>query len=270
MNTFFTSLRHLALAILTTLGLCSGGAMAAQTAAVPDCHHDAAPVDVELYARDVLAGHIVTTSQVPVGTVLTMEYKTKDGKLHQITCRTTMQRTAALDVDGKIYDKKCGNRILAGFTVSTPPAVAASAPAVAASAVCTDDGCGNLTVINTVTHVTRRVELQTCHGSDARIPVEQKCPDVTLSPTNIVVPVAQVRCANCSQQQPAPQAQAKCEVSDGYRFCLGPPPQDCVCKVDADSSKKFQGVYFPGLQGGECKKAISLLARKHGFAVSMR
>ena len=268
MNTIFKSLHCMALVITAAAGLCSGGVMAA---AAPDCRHDAAPVDVELYARDVLAGRIVITAPVLTGTVLTMEYKTKDGKLHQITCKTTMDRTAALDVDGNTYDTKCGNRILSGFTVSRPAAASvASAPAVAASAVCAEDGCGNLTVTNTVTHVTRRVEMQTCHGSDVRISVEQKCPDVTLSPTNIVVLVAQVRCANCSQQQPAPQAQAKCEVSDGYRFCLGPPPQDCVCKVDADSSKKFQGVYFPGLQGGECKKAISLLARKYGFAVSMR
>ena len=268
MNTFFTSLRHLALAILTTLGLCSGGAMAAQTAAVPDCHHDAAPVDVELYARDVLAGHIVTTSQVPVGTVLTMEYKTKDGKLHQITCRTTMQRTAALDVDGKIYDKKCGNRILAGFTVSTPPAVAASAPAVAASAVCTEDGCGNLTVTNTVTHVTRRVELQTCHGSDVRIPVEQKFPDVTLSPTNIVVPVAQVRCVNCSQQQPAPQAQAKCGTEkDGTTACEGSPPAGCGCFLSVAGI--FPGAYFPEVRTEQaCTAVKARFAQVHNLRLT--
>jgi hypothetical protein len=82
---------------------------AAHAAAVQDCRHDVAPVEIGRYAADQKNNVIVSEEVIPVGSTVTMSYRVGDDMIGWVTCRTTKVRKHATVKGGEVYDIGCGN-----------------------------------------------------------------------------------------------------------------------------------------------------------------
>lgn len=130
--------------------------MAAHAAAVQDCRHDVAPVEVGRYAADKKNDVVVSEEVIPVGTTVTMSYKVGD-MVGWVTCRTTKIRKHATVKGGETYDIGCGNVIRkaekAASRKEEPVVASAPVPEKAPAAECGIDGCGNVTQTRTITNI---------------------------------------------------------------------------------------------------------------------
>lgn len=92
-------------------GVIATFSIAAQAAAVQDCRHDVAPVEVGRYAVDQKSGAVLSEEVIPVGSTVTMSYRVGDEMIGWVTCRTTKIRKHAAVKSGEVYDIGCGNII---------------------------------------------------------------------------------------------------------------------------------------------------------------
>lgn len=83
--------------------------VAAHAAAVQDCRHDVAPVEIGRYAADQKNNVVVSEEVIPVGSTVTMSYRVGDDMIGWVTCRTTKVRKHATVKGGEVYDIGCGN-----------------------------------------------------------------------------------------------------------------------------------------------------------------